>query len=265
MENHTETYTKTYSIDLERANYHLKLKDRKKKRILIVAIVWVLIFVYMITPLSRVNLKVNGNVYYSKQDLIDLSYLNENTLWWLLNEDNIIESLEAHDYIENVSIKKSVFGTKMTIKEIYPVGENNDTYIMNNSLIINKNDYSLNYKINNITDFSKIASSDIEEVSSKYSYVNLNVRNNINEIEVVKNSRDYKFIKLYGYDENVGYFIIKTDLVYLDSKFDNNKYTEIIEEMKKNNVKYSKDNPCLVAYHELDEEAFSIVDSFQEE
>ena len=74
-----------------------------------------------------------------------------------------------------------------------------------------------------------------------------------------------KFAKLSFYDEKVGYFIVKVDLVYLDTKFNENKYDKILGEISKNNVKYSEDNPCYVAYHLPSEESFQIVDGFEGE
>ena len=265
MEGTTTTYTKTFSIDLERANYHLKCKKRKMKRILVVAIMWLLILVYFITPLSKVNLKVSGNVYYSKKDLIEMGYINENSLWWLFDSDDSIKVLESYEYINNVEIKKSFFGTKMIIDEIYPVGQIANNYVFNNGEVKPIDEYSNNSKIEIITSFDNIDNVDLNYLSSKYSRVGLDVRNKINKIEVVSDSNDYKFVKLYGFDNEIGYFVIKVDLVFLDTKFKGNKYSKIIEEISENNVKYSEDSPCYVAYHLEDEEIFQIVDGFKEE
>lgn len=265
MESTTTAYTKTFSIDLERANYHLKLKKRKRKRILIVLIIWILIFIYFITPLSKVNLKVSGNVYYSKDELVSMGYINENRLWWLLDADNAIRVLESYDYIDNIEIKKSFFGTKMTVSEIYPVGIYDNKYLLNNGDLVIREDYDNHSKIENITSLDLVEESELEYLSNKYSRVYLSVRNKINEIEIVKDSNNYKYVKLHCYDNRIGYFIVKVDLVYLDTKFNQNKYDKIIGEISKNNVEYSREDPCLVAYHYINEEEFRIVENFEEE
>jgi hypothetical protein len=90
MDSNTTTYTKTFSIDLERTNYHRNLKLKRRKRLITVVVIWLVIFIYMITPLSRVNLKIIGNVYYSKDELISMGYINENRLWWLFDENKAI-------------------------------------------------------------------------------------------------------------------------------------------------------------------------------
>jgi len=265
MDSNTTTYTKTFSIDLERTNYHRKQKLRRRKRLIVVLIIWLIIFIYMITPLSRVNLSITGNVYYSKSELIDMGYINEKRLWWLLDEDKVIKTLESYEYIENVEVTKSLFGTKMTIKEIYPVGVKAGSYVMSNNSLVKKDDYPNNNKIENITSFDSVIEEDMANLIKKYSKISLNVRNDLYDIEVVKGSSDYSYVKLYGYREDVGYFLIKADLVYLDNKFKENKYEKIIGEINKNNVKYSEDSPCLVAYHYMDENEFHLVNDFEEE
>lgn len=265
MDSNTTTYTKTFSIDLERANYHLKCKKRKIKRLIIVLIMWLLIFVYFITPLSKVNLKVVGNVYYSKDDLISLGHINKNNLWWLFDSRNSIKVLESYEYIEDVKIEKSFFGTKMTVKEIFPVGSIDDDYILNNGNVIDKESYPNNHKINKITNLSLINQEDMGYLINKYSKVNVSIRSDIEKLEILRDSNNYGYVKLYGNNDKTGYFVIKVDLVYLDTKFNGNKYNQIIEEISKNNVKYEENEPCFVAYHGVDEETFQIVDSFKEE
>jgi len=265
MDNSTTTYTKTFSIDLERTNYHLKMKKRKMKRIMLVVILWVLLFIYFITPLSKVNLKVSGNVYYTKEELIKMGYINNKNLWWLFNENNAIKTLESYEYIEDVKIKKSFFGTKMYIKETYPIAKVGDKYLLNTGNLVKIDAYPNKDKIIDITSFDLIEMSDYSYLANKYSRVDLYVRNRIDKVEIIKDSNDYKYIKLYGEDEKIGFFVIKVDLVYLDTKFKENKYNKIIEEISKNNVKYSENKPVFVAYHEYDEESFHVVDSFEEE
>ena len=265
MESTTTAYTKTFSIDLERANYHLKLKKRKRKRILVVLTIWILIFIYFITPLSKVNLKISGNVYYSDYELVKKGYINENNLWWLFNDDNAKKVLESYEYINNVEIKKSFFGTKMIVDEIYPVLKIEDKYVFNNGLVRDIEDYPNNDKISFITSFENVNDEDLNYLSAKYSRVDLKVRNKINRLEIVNDSNNYKFAKLFGYEEKIGFFVIKVDLVYLDAKFKENKYSKIIDEVSKNNVKYSEDIPCFVAYHLENEETFQIVEGFVEE
>ena len=265
----TETYTKTFSIDLERANYHLKCKKSRKKRIFVVAIVWAIVFVYIFTPLSRNNLNVKGNVYYTKQDFLDMTYMNPNGYWWLFDTKTAKNVLESNEFIENVKYTKTLFGIKLEIEEIYPVGMRDNIYVMNNKTLIEKKEYDLSDRISSITNLDAIPLDDLNSFVNKYSGIELSVREHINKSELIKveltEGEFYSYVKLYGYDDKIGYFIIKTDLVYLDTKFTGNKYDKIIGQVSKNNVKYSEDGPALIAYHYLDEEYFQLVEDFKEE
>jgi len=261
----TDTYTKTFSIDLERANYHLKCKKRRRKRILIVAIVWAIVFVYFFTPISKVNLKVSGNVYYKKNDLMKMAYIDKNEYWWLLDTKSAKKVLDSYDYIYGVEFKRSFLGVTLKINEVYPVGVKNDKYVMSDKRIIEKDKYDSNDKVGEITNLNSINEEDLDYLVSKYSAVKLSVREHFGELEIVKDSNSYSYVKLHGYDDRMGYFIIKVDLVYLNTKFNGNKYDKIIEEISKNNVKYEKEEPALVAYHYLNEEQFQLVEIFEEE
>lgn len=263
MENYN--YTRSFSIDLERANYHKKCKRRKIRRLVLVIIIWLCIIAYFLTPISKINLSVKGNVYYTKQELMDMAYLERNDYWWLVNKDNVVKVLESYDYINEVKVKKSFFGVKMVIDEIFPVAQKDDKFVLSNNDIVNKSDYPFNSKIKSITNVTGIDQEDLDYFITKYSRVDLLVRNRISDATIVSDSNGYRYVKLNGFDERIGYFVIKLDLVYLDTKFKDNKYEKIIEETNINNVKYSESNPVLVAYHYLNEEEFHIVSSFEEE
>lgn len=263
MENYN--YTRTFSIDLERASYQKKCKKRKIHRLILIICIWICVFIYFILPISRINLNVSGNVYYSKQELMNMAYLDKKDYWWLVNKNNIINVLESYDYIGNVEVKKTFKGVKLKVDEIFPVAQIDNKFILNNNEIINKQDYPLNSKIESITSIEEISQEDLDYFIAKYSRVNLNVRNKINNAYILRDGNDYRYVKLNGFDERIGYFVIKLDLVYLDTKFKENKYEKIIEETSVNNVKYDEGNPVLVAYHYLNEEEFHIVSSFEEE
>ena len=269
MESNTDTYTKTFSIDLERANYHLKCRQRRRKRILIISVLWLVIFVYLFTPLSKVHLKVSGNVYYTKQELMNLSYINSSDYWWLVDEDKAKKVLESYKYIDNVEIKKSFFGMSLIIDEVYPVGIKNNKYVMNNRNIIEKETYDLNHKVGALVSLDDISDGELDYLIDEYSSIKLGVRNHFNKIEILKveisDGQFYRYAKIYGEDERIGNFVIKVDLVYLNTKFNSNKYDKIIGEISKNNVKYEKSEPAMIAYHFPNEEDFSLVENFEEE
>ena len=268
MGSNTETYTKTFSIDIERANYHLKCKKRRRKRLFIVLFVWLLIFVYLFTFASKVNLKVTGNVYYSKEELMKISYISKNDFWWLVDTKKAKKVLNSYEYIDEVEFSKSILGVKLKIKEVYPVGIKNDKYVMSNKQIIEKNAYDKNEIVGDIADFNSIENADLDNLIEKYKGIDLKVRKHFNKLEIVKSEIEenefYSYVKLHGYDDRIGMFIIKVDLVYLNTKFNGNKYNKIIEEISENNVKYNE-RPALIAYHEMDEEEFELVESFKEE
>ena len=131
--------------------------------------------------------------------------------------------------------------------------------------MIDLEEYDNHSKINNITHLDSVNENDLEYLANKYSRVSMAIRNKVSKIEVLRDSNEYRYAKLYFYDERVGYFIVKVDLVYLDTKFNENKYEKILVEISKNNVQYSEDSPCYVAYHLASEEIFQIVDGFKEE
>lgn len=260
------TSTRTYSIDTERANYHDKLKKRKLKRILTVVLIWLLVFVYIFTPISKVNLKIEGNVYYTKEEIMNITYIDKNDYWWLVDTKKAKKVLETFDNIEYVTFKKSPFGIAVKLHEVYPLAVKDNKYVMNNNSIINIDEYMFNSKVENLISFDNIKDDDLEYLVKKYKNISLNVRNRFNNIEIINNNDNtYKFVKIYGYDEKIGHFIMKLDLVYLNIKLTDNKYDKIIGEISKNNIKYEENKPVLIAYHQLDEEAFEIVDVFKEE
>ena len=265
MGSNTETYTKTFSIDIERTNYHLKCKKRRRKRIYIVIVVWAIIFAYMFTPLSKVNLKVSGNVYYTKNELMKMSYISDSELWWLLDTKKAKKVLDSYEFIENVKFRKSLFGVKLEINEIYPVGIKNDFYVMNNNEMVGLGDYDLNEKVVDLTSFNNIEDGQLDIFVNKYSNIKLDIRNDFYDIEIVEDSNSYKYVKIYGNNDEIGYFIVKVDLVYLNTKFNGNKYNKIIDNASKNNVQYEKESPALIAYHYPSEEQFELVEIFEEE
>lgn len=268
MGSNTETYTKTFSIDLERANYHYKCKKRKKKRLFIVLCIWAIVFTYLFTPLSRVNLKVEGNIYYDEHELLSLSHIDKNDYWWLVDTKKAKKVLEINDFISSVSFSKSFFGTKLIIEEIYPVGIKNNKYVLSNSNLIEKEDYMLNSKITSLTDLNNVGDADLSNFINQYKNISLDVRNHFNKVEIVKadigDNEFYNYVKLFGNDNRIGNYVIKVDMVYLNTKFNGNKYDKIMEEISKNNVKYEEE-PALIAYHHMNEEEFELVENFEEE
>ena len=194
-----------------------------------------------------------------------MTYINKSDYWWLVDSKKAEKVLESYKYISNVDIRKSFLGLKMKFEEIYPIAIRNDKYLLSNGHMIEKEEYELNDRIHTLADFNLINQMDLEYLINKYSKIDLNVRNHFNKVEIVKDSNDYNYVKLFGNDEKIGSFIIKTDLVFLDIKFNDDKYRKIIEEVSKKAVIYSDDAPCLIAYHYLNEEEFHLVNTFEEE
>jgi hypothetical protein len=269
VDSNTDTYTKTFSIDIERTNYHLKCRQRKRKRIITVFILWIIIFVYFVTPLSKVNLKLSGNVYYTKQEVMNMAYISKNDFWWLVDTKKVKKVLESYEHINSVNVSKSFLGIEVKIDEVYPIATKDNKYVMSDKQIIEKSEYQLDSKVDILTSFDCIEEENISRIVNEYKDVSLAVRNHFNKIEIVQseigNNEFYDYVKLYGKDERIGYFIIKVDLIYLSTKFNHNKYSKIILEVSKNNVKYDEGNPALIAYHYLNEEQFQLVENFEEE
>ena len=239
--------TMTFSIDQERLEYHLKNKRRKIIRLLICMIVWAIILLYMITPLSTYKMMhVKGNVYLTEDEILDLADI-KSKWWWIVDSEKLKEKLEKHPNISNVSVSKGFEGLNISILERYPLAIKDGNYVMNNAEVIGKEDYDLN--IENLIDITTLSRDATTTFVNQYIHVDLNVRNVFYRAEM----QDEKIMILYGnFDEN-SHFKIYLNLDYLSIKLSNNNFINIKSEMlgkvNSDNVQYKQGNPCIIEYN----------------
>ena len=79
------------------------LRKKEKKnflvRITIVAFIFLLLIVYLVTPLSQVgNYHLKGNLNLNKNEVLKIAHLNKNTSLFLINEKKCHELLESYNH-----------------------------------------------------------------------------------------------------------------------------------------------------------------------
>lgn len=110
-------------------NFEEKLNIAKRNhqksfitRIIIVGILFLILSLYLLTPLSWVgNYSLKGNLNLSKENVLEICHLNKNDSLYLLDEKKAEELLENHPLIKSCEIKNSIFGLKIEIEELTPV------------------------------------------------------------------------------------------------------------------------------------------------
>lgn len=165
----------------------IRLMQKKKKRNLIVKIVsaciaFSLIFVYFITPISRVsNTTINGNVKYTTDQILEIAGLNKKDSLYLISKDEIAENLKNSPLIVNdsVEVKLSPLGLDIQLEEIVPVLKyENDVYMSNGttldkSLLQSKDPLVIDYLFVNTQNLITLYSKPYEDkfVSSRVSHL----------------------------------------------------------------------------------------------
>lgn len=129
--------------DLNSSNeFEMKIRrlQKSKKRNLIIkivlcCIVFATILGYFILPVSRVsNTTVNGNINFTKEQIIQIAGLSSNDSLYLVSKDEIETNLKASPLIDDdsVEVKLSPLGLKINYEEIVPIFSYNDQIYMSN-------------------------------------------------------------------------------------------------------------------------------------
>ena len=240
--------TMTFSIDEEQLAYHIRHKRRKIIRLLICLIIWAIMVIYLLTPLSTYKMmNVKGNVYLSEDDILNLADI-KSTWWWIVDSDKLKNKLEEHPNIDNVSISKGFEGLNISILEKYPLAIKNDKYLMNTTLeLLEKDKYQGN--VSNLINISDMDEDFTNIFANQYIHVDLEVRERL-----IKGSmQDDKIMILDGkFDEN-SYFKMYLNLDCLAIKLSTtifyNIKDEILGKMNSDNVQYNQGNPCIIEYN----------------
>jgi len=96
-----------------------KLKQKRKQKenrqlitFVFIFFILILIIIYLQTPLSKVsNIQVNGAINVSGQTIKKLSGITNETSFWKINEDEVIEQIKKHEQIKEVQIEKKLPST----------------------------------------------------------------------------------------------------------------------------------------------------------
>lgn len=239
--------TMTFSFEKERNDYHSKKRRRKIIRLLIALIIWVILFIYLLTPFSTYKMMhVKGNVYLSEEEVIKMANI-KNTWWWLVDSSELKKALEKDENIDNVSVSRGFNGLNISIFEKYPIATKNNKYVMNTLEIIEKEDYKR--EIGEVIDVSELDSQHLNLFANQYIHVDLSIR----DAFYMANMEDSKTIIIKGKFDESSYFEMKLDMDCLSIKLSSSNFLKIKEEIlgkvHDDNVEYSKENPCIVRYN----------------
>ncbi|MGP4072566.1 cell division protein FtsQ/DivIB [Piscibacillus sp. B03] len=97
-----------------------QLRKRKANRrfftYLTLIILLILVIVYLQSPLSHIsNIEVQNNRVISDDEVVELSGLSTNQSFWSINRDEVISSVESHQEISDVTMKRSWYN-KVTLQ-----------------------------------------------------------------------------------------------------------------------------------------------------
>lgn len=190
------------------------LRKKEKKnffvRIAIVAFLFLLLIVYLVTPLSQVgNYHLKGNLNLNKSEVLKIAHLNRNTSLFLINEKKCQELLDEHPLIKSSKVKTGLFtGLSVEIEELTPVLKKSNLYYLNDGSVLDNTlldsplvGKHLNDIIKSIpTDASKDYTYSKEQLvnySNIYFNVEQDFRTNINYFKITSDC-DYEFFVLYN-------------------------------------------------------------------
>lgn len=254
MQNDTAAFTtKTFSLDVQRENYQKRRRNRKKARLLIVLVIWALIGLYFILPVSRVGkITYTGNVYISDDELNEIMDINKSSLLLLVDETKGVRLLNEHPYVSYVKFKRTPFNISIHIEEIVPIAYQDNLLLLSNGKTINKHEYHYYNDLNNLPLISGQLDAETKLlVVSKMSKLDSKVLNNMLEISLEPiGLSSFYYAKTLFLDDNQSYLLITNELNYLDTKLSLDKYEEIVEKVgqyiEENDIITSVDNPVSI-------------------
>ena len=193
-------------------------KIRYKRLVLFLLIVFVLVLILLkFLTLRITNIYVDGNVYFSDQEIIEMAKLSNYPSSFFTFSNRVKSNISKNQLIESAKVSKKSF-TKIYINVV----ENRPLFYdqVNNKTVLK--DGSTVDKKYNIPSLSNTVSNDVyNEFLSQFSMINYDVFNNISEIEYTPNSVDSK---LFLFTMNDGNYIY----VNLDRFESVNKYFDMI-------------------------------------
>ncbi len=235
--------------DVERK--YLALQNKKKKRrkqkrrlrLCIFAVVLFVICLYFSGDFSKVkSLKVSGNYYYTKDEVIKKANLSYKTRYLIMPKFYIERKLKHDDLIEDASVDKKLNGNlKISIKEVQSIGyfvENNKNYMLfsnglEKEIKQDTLDVIANYPV--IDGFSKKERQNLAKAFSyKGSEVTQEIIAMIAEISPHKESYDDHMVKFVMQDGNKIYSSYESVQLL-------NAYKKTLKNLKKDHVCFVMD------------------------
>lgn len=228
------------------ANVKIRKRKLNIKRTLVIFLVLIItiftIKIVLEVPLN--NIYVEGNVFYTDNDIIELTGISLEDSIVTLSTNNIEDLLLENPYVEKIVVNKSIWSRSVTINvweksELF-IYTTNDTIILNDGTeVINNNENLeiptiINYVPNTILEKLVKGFEDIEgEVLTKISEIKYDPVE-VDEKRFLISMRDgnyvyintSKLISLNNYNEILIRLENKKGILYLDS----GEYFEIIEE-----------------------------------
>lgn len=193
-------------------------KIRYKRLVLFLLIVFVLVLILLkFLTLRITNIYVDGNVYFSDQEIIEMAKLSNYPSSFFTFSNRVKSNISKNQLIESAKVSKKSF-TKIYINVV----ENRPLFYdqVNNKTVLK--DGSTVDKKYNVPSLSNTVSNDVyNEFLSQFSMINYDVFNNISEIEYTPNSVDSK---LFLFTMNDGNYIY----VNFDRFESVNKYFDMI-------------------------------------
>ena len=114
--------------------YSILLKNKQKRttilffvRLFIVVLIFILMGGYLLSPLSSLKMmSLEGNIYFSKSDILSLIHHDEDDSLYSVNEKLAVDLLNEHPLIENAEIVLTPFSFNVIISECAPVAKYQD-------------------------------------------------------------------------------------------------------------------------------------------
>ena len=265
MHSNTISITKSFSIDEKRKKYTKKIKKNRFIKFLIVSFLWTVILIFLFSPFSKVKYyNIQGNIYLSEEEIIDIANIDNNILFFLLDENKIENVLQNELYINNSKIILDFQHANIEIKEIYPVATIGENYLLSNGNIIEQSYYMYKERINSRPIIATPIDYDKRvELSSLLSVVDNSLIDKMKEIKIIEKT-GYTLCDIQFIDPLVGYLNIRLDFSLIDQKLDNQEYNYIVEEIAKEDIIYTEDLQAYVRYDLINIHDFVIVEQFEE-
>lgn len=194
-----------------------RFKIRYKRLIVFLFVLFFLCLIcFKIFNLKITNIYVDGNIYLTDYDIIEISKLQSYPRTIVTTSHSIKSKLESNLMIESADVKKKGF-TKVYISIV----ENRPLFydeVNKKTVLKNGDTVSSKYNVPILT--SNISSSVYKEFLKKFSLIDLSVFNNISEIAYTPNDVDKELFLFSMNDGNYVYINLE--------KFDSiNKYFEM--------------------------------------